>query len=216
MAWTAPRTWTVGEVVTKAIMDAHIRDNELYLKAETDLYDAHDAATAAVAHGSVGAHGIADHTNVARTLFISAQGCDTDASSSVVNVNFIYAIKFDDAAQQHCYVNFMCPNDFVSITNIKVVWLTFGAGGAMLLQGQCDYGADGEAWNTHEDDTGETGVGSAGANIINTSVLTGLFANLAKGDYCGLKFTRHGDDAADLVNANVYVLGFLLNYVAEQ
>jgi len=27
MAWTAPRTWTTGELVTKAIMDTHIRDN---------------------------------------------------------------------------------------------------------------------------------------------------------------------------------------------
>jgi hypothetical protein len=29
MAWTVPRTWTDGELVTKAIMDPHIRDNFL-------------------------------------------------------------------------------------------------------------------------------------------------------------------------------------------
>lgn len=27
MAWTAPRTWTTGELVTAAIMNTHIRDN---------------------------------------------------------------------------------------------------------------------------------------------------------------------------------------------
>lgn len=27
MAWTDPRTWTDGELVTKAIMDPHVRDN---------------------------------------------------------------------------------------------------------------------------------------------------------------------------------------------
>jgi len=27
MAWTDPRTWTIGEIVTKAIMDTHVRDN---------------------------------------------------------------------------------------------------------------------------------------------------------------------------------------------
>ena len=27
MAWTTPRTWTTGEVVTKSIMDTHVRDN---------------------------------------------------------------------------------------------------------------------------------------------------------------------------------------------
>lgn len=27
MSWTSPRTWTTGEIVTKTIMDTHIRDN---------------------------------------------------------------------------------------------------------------------------------------------------------------------------------------------
>jgi hypothetical protein len=31
MAWTAPRTWTDGELVTAAIMNPHIRDNETLL-----------------------------------------------------------------------------------------------------------------------------------------------------------------------------------------
>jgi len=37
MAWTAPRTWTTGELVTAAMMNEQIRDNEVYLKA-IDLY----------------------------------------------------------------------------------------------------------------------------------------------------------------------------------
>jgi hypothetical protein len=28
MAWTSPRTWTTGELVTAAIMNTHIRDNQ--------------------------------------------------------------------------------------------------------------------------------------------------------------------------------------------
>jgi hypothetical protein len=36
MAWTTPRTWTTDEVVTKAIMDTHIRDNLNYLKGRID------------------------------------------------------------------------------------------------------------------------------------------------------------------------------------
>jgi len=31
MAWTAPRTWVAGELVTKALLDEQIRDNELVL-----------------------------------------------------------------------------------------------------------------------------------------------------------------------------------------
>ena len=33
MAWTAPRTWTTGEVVTAAQLNEQIRDNENWLKA---------------------------------------------------------------------------------------------------------------------------------------------------------------------------------------
>ena len=32
MAWTAPRTWVVGELVTAAIFNTYIRDNQVYLK----------------------------------------------------------------------------------------------------------------------------------------------------------------------------------------
>ena len=31
MAWTAPKTWTVGEGVTAALMNTHLRDNLLAL-----------------------------------------------------------------------------------------------------------------------------------------------------------------------------------------
>lgn len=32
MAWTTPRDWTAGEIVTEAMMDVHVRDNLTYLK----------------------------------------------------------------------------------------------------------------------------------------------------------------------------------------
>ncbi len=37
MSWTSPRTWNVGEIVTKALMDLHIRDNLKYLKGESGV-----------------------------------------------------------------------------------------------------------------------------------------------------------------------------------
>lgn len=35
-SWTNPRTWTIGEKVTKVIMDTHVRDNLNYLKEQID------------------------------------------------------------------------------------------------------------------------------------------------------------------------------------
>jgi hypothetical protein len=43
MSWTAPRTWTVGEVVTAAMMNAHVRDNLKYVHGDSGTIDLADA-----------------------------------------------------------------------------------------------------------------------------------------------------------------------------
>ena len=37
MAWTTPRTYTVAEIITKSILDTHVRDNLKYLKGESGV-----------------------------------------------------------------------------------------------------------------------------------------------------------------------------------
>lgn len=37
MSWTAPRSWVVGEIVTAALLNTHIRDNEIDLDARTTM-----------------------------------------------------------------------------------------------------------------------------------------------------------------------------------
>ena len=39
MAWVAPLTWSTGQIVTAAQLNEQIRDNETYLKTETDKID---------------------------------------------------------------------------------------------------------------------------------------------------------------------------------
>jgi len=36
MAWTTPRTWVAGELVTAALMNTYIKDNQIAIKAEAD------------------------------------------------------------------------------------------------------------------------------------------------------------------------------------
>lgn len=47
MSWTTPRTWVTGEIVTSAIMNAHVRDN---LAALHDTLE-NDPGTTGVIHG---------------------------------------------------------------------------------------------------------------------------------------------------------------------
>ena len=76
MAWTAPRTWVTGEVVTAALMNTHVRDHLRFLKGldgditldanivtafNVDGVDvsAHKAGTAKAQHTA----GAGDHTH---------------------------------------------------------------------------------------------------------------------------------------------------------
>ncbi len=45
MAWTTPRTWVVGELVTASLMNAHVRDNLNYLLAGRANDVAHDTGS---------------------------------------------------------------------------------------------------------------------------------------------------------------------------
>ena len=57
MAWTAPRTWVTGEVVTAAVMNTHVRDNLNTLSA----HDHDDAAGGGAANlGTLNIVGFAD------------------------------------------------------------------------------------------------------------------------------------------------------------
>lgn len=58
MAWSAPRTWSVGEVVTAAIMNTHVRDNLNYLKGAAGAVQIDNEITSLLAAGgSVNAQG---------------------------------------------------------------------------------------------------------------------------------------------------------------
>src|SRR5436309_5601123 len=46
MAWTAPATWTVGQLVTAATMNTHVRDNLKYLKGQAGQVAIEDAINA--------------------------------------------------------------------------------------------------------------------------------------------------------------------------
>jgi len=53
LAWTTPRTWTTGELVTAAMMNTHVRDNENYLyDALLPRYDSFTRADSATTLGN--------------------------------------------------------------------------------------------------------------------------------------------------------------------
>jgi hypothetical protein len=54
VAWTAPRTWSVSEVVTAANMNTHVRDNLDYLKGNAGTVAIADSVTLPTVTGTTG------------------------------------------------------------------------------------------------------------------------------------------------------------------
>lgn len=99
--WTNPRTWTIGELVTKAIMDTHVRDNLLHLKEQTEaaieqaVFFTTPKGNVSYAGGAknTGTYTIAANTfhvdlpNAARAIYVTLTASWAAASSgSYVNV----------------------------------------------------------------------------------------------------------------------------------
>jgi hypothetical protein len=82
MAWTAPASWTVSEIVTAAKMNTHVRDNFDYLKGNAGAVTIADALTTAdsistVSDGSSAGVNITSYRASAfgsRVTFLSARG----------------------------------------------------------------------------------------------------------------------------------------------
>ncbi len=266
MAWNIPYTWTVGEIVTKTLLDTYVRNQQRHLKGLDGIVDIRNGMTMSgsiscniIAYAGSGVitsmvsttninaqvgliasrvsaatevragshtlttkatdpHGIGQHTDVTRTKFIQVSP-DLGTTIHAMWANY-HTVKLTGGADDIAIATFMCPNDFVSIASFKAVWVSVAATGKMYLQAETDYAADGQDYaGTHGEDTGEVqSTETGGANIINTQTLGTSFASLSKGDFCGIKFTRHGTDANDTLDANadVYLFGFLLTYTAEQ
>lgn len=165
-------------------------------------------------------HGAAQHTDITRELFIPA--CEGFLAAGVCNETpngaFSSVLGDANAPEPAVYFSNKVPDDFVSFISVKAVWLSEAAGGNMYWNLSASYAASGQTEATHTD-TPAIGVTATGGNdIINVqepaNALT--LASLAIGDYLGMVFARDGTDANDTLDAEVYLLGLLFTYVANQ
>ena len=89
MGWTAPRTWTASELVTKAIMDTHVKDNLDYLKTEADKLN---VSTQSVVTGSR-ALGTNYQNTSGKTMLVTVSVLHsvTSATQTAVNIAYVKA-----------------------------------------------------------------------------------------------------------------------------
>jgi len=162
-------------------------------------------------------HGAAQHTDVTRELFIPAS--EGYILYGALAGRGFYAVAYAGAdADLWVQVSFKVPDDFVSFTSVKAVWQSAAAAGDMYWWLHAHYAASGELYTTHSETPAMGTTTTDGVNLWNiqepANALT--LANLAKGDYIGITFSRDGDDANDTLDSGVYLLGLLFTYTAQQ
>ena len=160
-------------------------------------------------------HGAATHTNVTRELFIGPDGYLTGGH---VNYSSYNTAPLADTVLDALYFTFKVPDDYVSYTSIKLVWVSSGASGNIYWKLKADYAAAGQSYTTHQDNPAYGVTATGGANIINEQAPPNALtmASLALGDYVGVLAARDASDVSDTLNATVYVLGLLFTYIANE
>lgn len=110
MAWTDPRTWVIGELVTKAIMDLHVRDNLNYLKDQVDVL-VNKLSLAARQGGSA-------------TDWSSGGGTDYTPATAIIQCGVSYTDSADSNNTPDGYVGSVTVTFPVAFSNKPVVIAT--------------------------------------------------------------------------------------------
>lgn len=115
----------------------------------------------------------------------------------------------DDVA----YASLQVPEDFVGSGVIKAVVTPTATGN---LYSRLEYMAakDGEPGNTHVGDSGFF-IEAVIADYLEVLSTPLALALISKGDNIGLDLWRQGSHANDTIVGNVYVIGFIFEYLAD-
>lgn len=85
MGWTTPRTWTIGEVTTKTILDAHVRDNLRYLHGDDGAIALSDSCTWSKSQNSQ-TYLICENTNAGTAAHADIQARNTASTDDAMRM----------------------------------------------------------------------------------------------------------------------------------
>lgn len=182
MAWTPPRNWTTGELVTKEIMDTHVRDNLIFLG------------------------------DLARAIWAQPHSVTGTGAVLSTNISDYAASELVDAQTNDVRFVVPIPAGYVTLLKAVLVIIAAGTGNmrwlgetAFAADGEL-YSANGGAIAAADLAVTLNQIKEVSMNT--GTMLTGLAAN----DRLGLDFSRQGAHVNDTVTASVYVLGLLIEY----
>lgn len=141
MAWTSPRTWVSGEVITAALLNTHVRDNQLELNGTAGAWTAYTPTiqgfTGTLVHARYKQHGKTTHVQVRYTITGVTGNLQVGLPivpqvSSQTGLGSVLGI--DSGVSYYDGVVFFDTGSFVSFANNGSIWsaaipFTWGASG---------------------------------------------------------------------------------------
>ena len=119
MAWTSPRTWVYNELVTAALMNTHVRDNDSYLKTITDNLSVHTIGIQATSPAAALATGDGQAYFPIPTVFDGMNLTDAQASVSTQSTSgtpTVQVYNLTDAADMLSTRITIDENEYTSYT----------------------------------------------------------------------------------------------------
>ena len=201
MAYTAPRTWTNGEVIDASIMNTHVRDNLIYLKSQV------------AAHIFLsGASGVPSTTS----------GCTPPAKINFAsNGQDLMLPAFSETAKQYIQWTLpYLPDDYGGGTmTAKIIWTASTASANSVVWGVAARAyADGDAidgaWGTAQEVTDAFAPPSTNwaARVTSATAAITIANSPAAGKVCQFRAYRDGAAGADTYGLPSYLIGVGLTY----
>ena len=162
------------------------------------------------------AHGVGQHTDVAREFFVPRPTRHTGSEQPHGQHGAIRAV---DLATTLLSYEFRLPDDYVSGLTVEACFYSGASALNMYWKWGIDIGADGEAHNTHILTTGFATVTVGGTNILDVeghSDAPDFAGTVAAGDYIGVNIERDGAHASDTIGGDINFIGLRVSYTGHQ
>ena len=214
MAWTAPQTWTLGQVVQPSDMNTQVRDN----LGETA---AAKAATTGYLFRVTGANEleeVQDQTTGwldASSAILPSGAFDSAAQRQLVesaSERFWYELLFDDASTRYAQWQVALPhNADLRDATITIVWKAAATTGRVRWAISYQTVGNGSPWDASAVSFGADGQDTARgiAEVTNEYSRTATFEG-STGDALRIRIARVGDHADDTMSGDAKVLGVKL------
>jgi hypothetical protein len=187
---------------------------QAFLDADHTKLNGIDSGADVTGSNTPQAHSVSAHTDRTRTVFTKSHFY-TDGT---INESGVF---LPDAATKQVNYRFKVPEDFVSVTELRVIYrLNFaGTNHIATMYFEARYGALSQTHNVHQENSGAVSLslnGKTNGVLYSETNANVDLADLAKNDYVSVEVKRAGAHGSDTWINSIIILGIEMEYISDE